>query len=202
MQLDVWLAYVLAMIVISISPGSGCINTLSTSLSYGFRQALPAIVGLQVGLIVQLIVVGVGLGAILASSELAFMVLQWAGVGYLVWIGGSKLIWPEVQLARDVTSAPKSALFTRAIFINVTNPKAFVFLAAFFPQFVDHSQALLPQYSVLAVTSVAIDTVVMLNYAWLAHALRPWLNSEALMKRQEQFFGCLFVIAGSLLALY
>jgi len=97
MQLDVWLAYVLAMIVISISPGSGCINTLSTSLSYGFRQALPAIAGLQLGLVVQLIVVGVGLGAILASSELAFMVLQWAGVGYLVWIGGSKLIWPEVQ---------------------------------------------------------------------------------------------------------
>ena len=89
--------------------------------------------GPSVGLVVQLIVVGVGLGAILASSELAFMVLQWAGVGYLVWIGGSKLIWPEVQLARDVTSAPKSALFTRAIFINVTNPKAFVFLAAFFP---------------------------------------------------------------------
>ena len=190
------------MIVISISPGSGCINTLSTSLSYGFRQALPAILGLQVGLVVQLIVVGVGLGAILAASELAFMVLQSVGVGYLVWIGGSKLIWPEVQLARDVTSAPKSALFTRAIFINVTNPKAFVFLAAFFPQFVDHGQTLLPQYSVLAVTSVAIDTVVMLNYAWLAHALRPWLNSEALMKRQEQFFGLLFVIAGSLLALY
>jgi len=44
--------------------------------------------------------------------------------------------------------------------------------------------------------------VVMLNYAWLAHALRPWLNSEALMKRQEQFFGLLFVIAGTLLALY
>jgi len=202
MQLDVWLAYVLAMIVISVSPGSGCINTLSTSLSYGFRQALPAIAGLQVGLVVQLMVVGVGLGAILASSELAFTVLQWAGVGYLVWIGGSKLIWPQVQFARDITSAPKSALFTRAILINVTNPKAFVFLAAFFPQFVDHSQPLLPQYSALAVTSVAIDTVVMLNYAWLAHALRPWLNSEALMKRQEQFFGLLFVIAGSLLVLY
>ena len=107
MQLDVWLAYVMAMIVISISPGSGCINTLTTSLSYGFRQALPAIVGLQVGLVVQLIVVGVGLGAMLAYSELAFMVLQWAGVGYLVWIGGSKLIWPGVQLASDVTSAPK-----------------------------------------------------------------------------------------------
>ena len=95
MQLDVWLAYVLAMIVISISPGSGCINTLSTSLSYGFRQALPAIAGLQVGLVVQLIVVGVGLGAILASSELAFMVLQWAGVGHL-----SVDWWIQADLAR------------------------------------------------------------------------------------------------------
>jgi homoserine/homoserine lactone efflux protein len=86
--------------------------------------------------------------------------------------------------------------------INVTNPKAFVFLAAFFPQFIDQSAELLPQYIILAVTSLLIDAVVMLNYAWLAHALRPLLNSEHLMRRQEQFFGLLFVSAGCLLAIY
>jgi len=52
------------------------------------------------------------------------------------------------------------------------------------------------------VTSLVIDTAVMLNYAWLAHALRPLLNSEHLMRRQEQFFGLLFVSAGCLLAIY
>ena len=54
----------------------------------------------------------------------------------------------------------------------------------------------------LAVTSVALAAVAMLNHTWRALALTPLLNSEALMKRQEQLFGLLFVIAGSLLALY
>jgi homoserine/homoserine lactone efflux protein len=129
-------------------------------------------------------------------------VLQWAGVLYLVWIGASKLIWPKTQLASESLQIPKSALFNRAIVINVTNPKAFVFLAAFFPQFIDQNADLLPQYTILAITSLLIDTAVMLNYAWLAHSLRPWLNSEHLMRRQEQFFGLLFVSAGCLLAVY
>jgi homoserine/homoserine lactone efflux protein len=202
MTFDMWIAYVLAMLVISISPGSGCINTLSTSLSYGFRQAIPAIAGLQVGLLIQLAIVGIGLGAIFATSPRAFFVLQWAGVLYLVWIGASKLIWPKTQLASESVQIPRSALFNRAILINVTNPKAFVFLAAFFPQFIDQSAELLPQYVILAATSLMIDTAVMLNYAWLAHALRPLLNSEHLMRRQEQFFGLLFVGAGCLLAVY
>ena len=202
MALDIWIGYVLAMLVISISPGSGCINTLSTSLSYGFRLATAAIAGLQVGLLIQLIIVGVGLGAIFVTSRTAFFVLQWAGVLYLVWIGASKLIWPKTQLASESLQIPKSALFNRAIVINVTNPKAFVFLAAFFPQFIDQNADLLPQYTILAITSLLIDTAVMLNYAWLAHSLRPWLNSEHLMRRQEQFFGLLFVSAGCLLAVY
>jgi homoserine/homoserine lactone efflux protein len=202
MALDIWIGYVLAMLVISISPGSGCINTLSTSLSYGFRLATAAIAGLQVGLLIQLIIVGVGLGAIFATSRTAFFVLQWAGVLYLVWIGASKLIWPKTQLTSESLQIPKSALFNRAIVINVTNPKAFVFLAAFFPQFIDQNADLLPQYTILAITSLLIDTAVMLNYAWLAHSLRPLLNSEHLMRRQEQFFGLLFMSAGCLLAVY
>ncbi len=132
MSLDVWIAYVLAMLVISISSGSDCINTLSTSLSYGSRHATPAIAGLQVGLLIHLTIVGVGLGAIFAISTIAFFLLQWAGVLYLVWIGASKLMLPKTQLASESVQIPKSALFNRAIVINVTNPKEFVFLAAFF----------------------------------------------------------------------
>lgn len=202
MSFDLWIAYVLAMIVISISPGSGCINTLSTSLSFGFRSSIPAIIGLQVGLLIQLIVVGIGLGAIFSTSETAFVVLQWLGVLYLVWIGASKVIWPKTMLDEDESTVSKSALFSRAILINVTNPKAFVFLAAFFPQFIDHSMPLLSQYIILAVTSLCIDTIVMLNYAWLASTVRQWMTSAYWMRRQEQFFGVLFIFAGSLLAVY
>lgn len=202
MSFDLWVAYVLAMIVISISPGSGCINTLSTSLSFGFRSSIPAIIGLQIGLLIQLIVVGIGLGAVFSTSEIAFMVLQWLGVLYLVWIGASKIIWPKTMLTEKESTVSKSALFSRAILINVTNPKAFVFLAAFFPQFIDHSTPLLSQYIILALTSLCIDTIVMLNYAWLASTVRQLMKSAYWMRRQEQFFGVLFIVAGSLLAVY
>ena len=90
------------MLVISILLGSGCINTLSTSLSYGFRHATPAIAGLQIGLLIQLTIVGVGLGAIFAISPIAFFVSQWVGVLYLVWIGVSKLMWPKTQLVFEL----------------------------------------------------------------------------------------------------
>ena len=86
----------------------------------------------------QLTVVGIGLGAIFATSPSAFLILQWAGVLYLVWIGVSKLIWPRVELVAGST-VPKSVLLIRAILINIMNPKAFVFLAAFFPQFINQS---------------------------------------------------------------
>jgi homoserine/homoserine lactone efflux protein len=85
MALDMWIGYVLAMLVISISPGSGCINTLSTSLSYGFRLATAAIAGLQVGLLIQLTIVGVGLGAIFATSPTAFLCCS--GQVFCIWSG-------------------------------------------------------------------------------------------------------------------
>lgn len=75
MTFEVWLAYALAMLIISISPGSGCINPLSSSLSYGFRPAISAIAALQVRLLVRLMVVGISLGAILVTSPSAFLIL-------------------------------------------------------------------------------------------------------------------------------
>ena len=91
MTIDLWLAYVGAMLLISLSPGSGCMHTLSTALALGFRGAWPAIAGLQVGLMIQLVVVGIGLSAVLATTPWAFAILQWAGVLYLAWIGIEKI---------------------------------------------------------------------------------------------------------------
>ena len=104
---------------------------MSTSLSYEFCQALATIACLQVDLVEQLIVAGVGLDSIFVSSGLAFMVMGWAGARHLVWMTESRLIWPPVQFVSDLTSAPKSTLFTRAISINVTNSEVFVFYPNF-----------------------------------------------------------------------
>ena len=199
MTFDLWLAYVGAMLLISLSPGSGCMNTLSTALAVGFRGAWPAIAGLQVGLMIQLVVVGIGLSAVLATTPWAFAILQWAGVLYLAWIGIEKI--------RDARAPPvvnaddgSRGRFVRAILINSTNPKSFVFLGAFFPRFVVLDDPLLPQYGVLAITSLSIDTAVMLGYAAMAARIRIFLQSPLHMRRTQQLFGLLFLAAATGLA--
>lgn len=200
MSFDLWLAYVGAMLLISLSPGSGCMNTLSTALTVGFRGAWPAIAGLQVGLMIQLIVVGIGLSAVLAATPWAFVTLQWVGVLYLAWIGIEKIRDAGAPPAVD-SEGSRRGRFMRAVLINGTNPKSFVFLGAFFPRFVVVEDPLLPQYGVLALTSVVIDTGVMLGYAAMAARIRTFLQSPSHMRRTQQLFGSLFLAAATGLAL-
>ncbi|MCK8306081.1 LysE family transporter, partial [Erwinia amylovora] len=71
----------------SLSPGSGAINTMSTGISHGYRGAVASIAGLQGGLSLHIVLVGVGLGALFSQSLLACEFLKWAGAAYLVWLG-------------------------------------------------------------------------------------------------------------------
>ena len=86
MSWSVWLAFLGASIVISLSPGAGAIASMSTGLRYGLRRGYWNIFGLQIGLLIQIGIVAVGLGAVLANSALAFTAIKWFGVAYLVYL--------------------------------------------------------------------------------------------------------------------
>ena len=85
MTLEWWFAYLLTSIILSLSPGSGAINTMTTSLNHGYRGAVASIAGLQTGLAIHIVLVGVGLGTLFSRSVIAFEVLKWAGAAYLIW---------------------------------------------------------------------------------------------------------------------
>ena len=86
MQWELWLAFVGAAIAISVSPGAGAIQSMATGLAYGLRRGYWSITGLQIGLMMQLAAVAVGLGAAVAQSVVAFTVIKWIGVVYLVYL--------------------------------------------------------------------------------------------------------------------
>lgn len=97
MTLEWWFAYLLTSIILSLSPGSGAINTMTTSLNHGYRGAVASIAGLQTGLAIHIVLVGVGLGTLFSRSVIAFEVLKWAGAAYLIgWESSSGA--PLVQL--------------------------------------------------------------------------------------------------------
>ncbi len=204
MTLDVWLTYLLSVIVLSVSPGAGAINSMSCGLHYGMRRTLPAILGLQVGLALCILLVGFGLGAIIATSSMALSLLKWFGALYLIWLGYKK--WgdsTEVILntsSSEQQSVTAATLFVRAVFINLTNPKAIVFLVALFPIFLNPDAPKAIQFLILGATSVGVDTLVMIGYAHLSSRLRPLLKNQKAMQLQNRIFGSLFVGAGALLA--
>ncbi|MFT8212139.1 MAG: homoserine/homoserine lactone efflux protein [Symbiopectobacterium sp.] len=201
MTLDWWLTYLLTTLILSLSPGSGAINTMSTAISHGYRGAAASIAGLQVGLAIHIVLVGIGLGALLSQSLLAFDILKWLGAAYLIWLGIQQ--WRaagSLDLHALAGTMPRRQLFRRAILVNLTNPKSIVFLAALFPQFIVPHQPQVAQYLILGVTTVAVDIMVMIGYATLATRIAVWLKGPRQIRLLNRLFGSLFMLVGALLA--
>lgn len=205
MELSTWLAFFAAAWAISISPGAGAVAAMSAGLSHGFRRGYLTTLGLVLGIWTQLVVVGVGLGALVATSSLAFLVIKWAGVVYLVWLGIQQ--WraparPIVQAGAEATPRRARDLIARGWIINALNPKGTVFLLAVVPQFLDLTQPLGLQYLVIGLTLGFTDLVVMAGYTALAARLLRSLKEPSHVRAMNRVFGSLFVVAGGLLALF
>ena len=203
MSWTMWLAFLAAALVIAVSPGPGAVLSMSTGLRYGYAAALRAIAGLQIALLLQLCVVALGLGAVLATSEAAFAVVKFAGAAYLIWLGVQKWRSPPEPIGGDgegLRVQSRRQLYAQGILVNLTNPKAIVFIAALVPQFIVPDRPQWPQFAIIGATMCGVDTIVMSGYALLATRLRRWLRNPRAMKAQNRFFGGIFVGAGALLA--
>ncbi len=205
METSTWLAFFAASWAISISPGPGAIASMSAGLNHGFRYGYVTIFGLVLGIWTQLAVVGVGLGALIAASGAAFTVVKWLGVAYLVWLGIAQ--WraparPMVAVNDTGELVSQRSLILRAWLINIVNPKGTVFLLAVVPQFINLSAPLLPQYLIIGATLAFTDMVVMTGYTALAAKVLGALKEPAHIRAMNRVFGSLFVLAGTLLALF
>lgn len=134
MTIEWWFAYLLTSIILSLSPGSGAINTMTTSINHGYRGAAASIAGLQTGLVIHIVLVGVGLGTLFSRSVLAFEVLKWAGAAYLIWLGIQQ--WRAagaIDLNTLAKAQTRGKLFQRAVFVNLTNPNSGRPVSAVYP---------------------------------------------------------------------
>jgi homoserine/homoserine lactone efflux protein len=205
MSLHVWLAFIVAAILISVSPGAGAISCMASGMRYGYRRSLPNIAGMQFGVALQLVVVGIGLGALLAASTLAFDLVKGCGVAYLCYLGWQQFRAKArpVQLAEaDAAAGTPRALFVQGFLVNASNPKATIFLLAVLPQFIDPHAPPLPQYLICMATLTVVDVIVMSAYALFASRVLRLLREPRQIRWMNRGFGVLFVLAGGFLALF
>jgi homoserine/homoserine lactone efflux protein len=205
MELSTWLTFFVASWAISISPGAGAVAAMSGGLNHGFARGYMVTIGLVLGILVQVAVVGLGLGALIAASGLAYSLVKWLGVAYLVFLGIRQWrapLQPMVAERADAGPASRRQLIARGLVINTANPKTTVFLLAVVPQFLDLGHALGPQYAVIGATVGFTDLVVMAGYTALASKVLRLLKSPRQLKAMNRTFGGLFVAAGVLLATF
>ena len=203
MSYQVWLAYMLACWVISISPGAGAIASMSSGLNYGFRRGYWNALGLQLALLVQIGIVAAGVGVLFATTPWAFMLVKWFGVLYLLYLAYLQWKAPtqSIKIQQEQPDKSIAKLVLHGFLVNMSNPKAIVFLLAVLPQFLDLSKQQWIQYLIMALTMVTIDLIVMAGYTGLAAKVLRLLKSPKQQKVMNRTFAVLFACAASLLSL-
>ncbi|CAA0214014.1 LysE family transporter [Acinetobacter baumannii] len=202
MSLQVWFAYMLACWVISISPGAGAIASMSSGLNYGFRHGYWNAIGLQIALLIQIMIVAAGVGVLFATTPLAFQAVKWFGVAYLLYLAYLQWTAPikDIEIQHEKKDKSVSALLFNGFVVNISNPKAIVFLLAVLPQFLDLSKPQWIQYLIMAATMVTIDLIVMAGYTGLASKVLRLLRSPKQQKYLNRGFAVMFSCAALLLS--
>lgn len=189
MAVETWLAYVATVLVLMTTPGPSHLLMLSTSLSNGFRRSTATAAGDLSANTLQMLAAGLGLAALLSASESAFSVVKWGGVAYLVWLGGRQIARSFSATGPTQMSPPSSPvrLWLRGFVTSAANPKAVVFFAALFPQFIGEASNFWLEMLVLGGTYLTIDAMFLCVYGvgagWLGARLRgpakAWLDRFA-----------------------
>jgi homoserine/homoserine lactone efflux protein len=204
MAWDVWLTFIGAAILIAVSPGAGAIQSMATGLTHGVRRGYWSILGLEVGLMLQLTLVALGLGAIVTGSIVTFNAVKWVGVAYLLYLAVRQWRTATRDLREQLDTSSEDgriALVVRGFLVNATNPKGLVFFLAVVPQFVAPTAPLLPQYLAIGTTMVTVDLIVMGLYTGLAVRLVRWLHTPRQQTVVNRVFSGLFATAAVVLSL-
>ncbi|MFO1255685.1 MAG: LysE family translocator [Sphingomonadaceae bacterium] len=198
------LAFTAAASLLTITPGLDTALVLRTAAAEGPRRAMLAAVGIALGCLGWGLLVGAGLGALLAASRLAYETLRWAGALYLFYLGARLIHRPRrgFDLADTETAIPAQPNWLlRGFLTNMLNPKVGVFYVSFLPQFIPAGSSVLGWSVLLA----SVHNV--LGLAWfgaLVAATRPLLGAlkrPGIMAWLDRLTGGLFVAFGLKLAL-
>ena len=136
LDIELWLAYVTTVLILMSTPGPSHLLMLSNSLGNGFRRSLSTAVGDLTANIVQMIVASLGVVGLVQSSQSFFTIIKWAGVCYLIFMGVTqfrKRFDPSIAIVSRVRSL--RSLYWQGFMTSAANPKAIIFFAALFPQF-------------------------------------------------------------------
>ena len=205
MAIETWIYYFLAVLVLTASPGPSSLLCMTKAVQSGFKLSVFTALGSLAAISTILTLSFTGLGVIIASSEVVFNIIKWTGAAYLIYLGWQS--FRSSQQSYDQLSSEASPLkgtnkqhFLSGFIVGASNPKAILFFTALFPQFIDPTLALMPQFIVFSTTFAVMELSWLLLYAYLGAKSSNWLFAQGRAKIFNRVTGGVFISAGALLS--
>ncbi|MBN1092934.1 LysE family translocator [Blastococcus sp. TML/M2B] len=199
-------AFVLAVLLISATPGPAMALILRRAALRGFRGAVPTVLGLELGLFVWALAAGVGFAALVAASEVAYLVLRVVGAAVLIGLGVRALraAWrgrggraaPQPEAVLPAGSRHWWTAFGEGALVQLANPKAAVFMLAFYPQFVPADGPVFATTAVLGLLQVTVETGLYLALAAGVARAGAWFRRPRVRVGLEAVSGSVLVALG------
>jgi threonine/homoserine/homoserine lactone efflux protein len=196
--------FLITSLIVILIPGTGVVFTVSTGLARGRRASVFAALGCTAGIVPHLLATVLGLAALMHTSAVAFQMLKYAGVAYLLYLAYAT--WKDSSTFA-IEEAPSKSTATRliikAFLLNILNPKLTIFFLAFLPQFIEQrTSSPLAQLLLLSAVFMAMTFVVFVIYGILAHAFRrAVIESPRVQAWLRRGFAATFAGLGTQLAL-
>ena len=201
MNVEIWIAYISTVLVLMSTPGPSQLLMLSNSIQNGFKRSLATAAGDLSANFLQMIVASVGLVSLIQNAHEFFIIVKWVGVAYLVYLG-LKLIFSKKSYRINDSKSQRSfkSLYWQGFVTSAVNPKAVIFFAALFPQFINPAEPLLLQFTVLSFTYLLIDGTFLSIYGKFSELIAKKL-SNSFGKYFNNVSGAFLICAAILLGL-
>ncbi|WP_410010153.1 LysE family translocator [Pantoea agglomerans] len=199
---DSLFAFSLAALLLTLTPGLDTALILRTACAEGGKKAFHAALGIDAGCFVWGALVALGLGALLAVSEMAYTVLKVCGAVYLSWLGLQLLIRPRSSFSNgDDNNVSQGSCFIRGMLGNVLNPKMGIFYVSFLPQFIPAGHSPLIWTFILVSIHVAIGTIWSVTLILSTHFASAVLKKSRVVRVMDRATGGLFLCFAAKLAI-
>lgn len=202
MELSAYLTFLFVSVTQSATPGPSTLFIVNNAVAYGWRRALAALSGDLVAIALLATLSIIGLGALLVAYPVAFLVLRLAGAFYIIWLGWTFLRPAAPQADATTIEAAHGEngvrLWLHSFGVGISNPKAILFFAALFPQFlpVGSGPSIL---ALLVATFVVVKLIVLGGYAFGARHFVRLLRNPKHARRGRMLTGIIFVAFGALM---
>jgi threonine/homoserine/homoserine lactone efflux protein len=196
MELQVFIAFVIATTIMIALPGPSVLLTVAHSISFGWKRGVVTVAGATMGIAVQLTIATIGLTSLLNVVAHAFEWLRWIGAVYLIYLGIRQWRSTNDPLEFETASVTKKNLFFQGLVITIFNPKSLIFIAAFLPQFINTAAPIRAQFIIIVPIFLLITFTVTSVWALAAGKASTFLRSQKALQVVSRTSGGLMVAAG------